>query len=288
MTLVNLNEILKSAQAGHYAVGAFNVTNLEMVDSIVNAAESQHAPVVVQYAEGDDERITIEKVGYYATEIARQASVPVVVHLDHGHSFSACMRAIRCGYSSVMFDGSELPYDENLETSKEVVKVAHEVGVSVEVELGRMIRSNGRPLTNPDITELMTNPDIAGEFSKKTNADALAVSFGTVHGVYKTVPKLNFDRLKALRENIKQPLVVHGGSGLKTEEYQQMAQMGITKINFYSDMANRVARHIVSDLVQKGEDIYIQDWTDLQLKYVTDDLAQKIRVFGSANMANIS
>ncbi|MFD1442018.1 class II fructose-bisphosphate aldolase [Lacticaseibacillus hegangensis] len=285
MTLVNLNSVLIPAQSGKYAVGAFNVVNLEMVNSIVQAAEAKHAPVVVQYAEDDDSRMKIEQIGYYATEVAKHAGVPVVVHLDHGHSFKACMRAIRAGYSSVMFDGSELPYEENLATSKEVVRIAHEVGVSVEVELGRMIRSGGKPLENPDITELMTDPKLAHEFSQETGADAIAVSFGTVHGVYKTVPHLNFDRLKALREAIKQPLVVHGGSGLKPEEYQEMAADGITKINFYSDMANRVAKHIVKDLNGIGDNIYIQDWTDRQLQYVADDLEEKIEVFGSANKA---
>lgn len=285
MSLVTLCDILPDAQEKRYAVGAFNVTNFEMAISIVQAAEEKRSPVIIQYTEADGARISFEEIGCYVRHLAERSCAPVCVHFDHGTTFDGCIRAIHSGFSSVMFDGSELPFEENVAMTQEIVRIAHAVGVSVEAEIGRMIRSGGEPLKNPDLSELMTDPAVAKEFAERTGADAIAVSFGTVHGVYKTEPHLDFDLLGTLAANIVQPLVVHGGSGLKPSDYREMAARGICKINYYSDMANRIAKNIVSDLHDMGENIYIHDWTDRQLSMVKQEIEERMDVFGSVARA---
>lgn len=287
MSLVTLEKILSDAQDGQYGVGSVNVVNFEMITSIINAAEKANSPFIIQYAEGDDTRIPIEEIARFALPVIEKASVSICLHLDHGKTISAIKRAIDSGFSSVMIDASDLPYDENVKISQEVVVMAHERGVSVEAEIGNMVNSEYGESTKQKydtFEESFTQPDIAEKFEKETGADAIAISFGTIHGVYAEKPNLDFDRLKAIREVTTKPLVVHGGSGLANEEYQTMIQFGISKINYYSDMSYRVTKAIMKDLETKeknGQKIFLQDITSIQLELVEKEIVEKIKIFGS-------
>lgn len=234
--LVSLNEILLSAQKAGYAVGAFNTPNLETLRAVIAAAEGLDTPVIVAHAQLHECYAPLDLIGPAMLAAANAAQVPVCVHLDHGTSFSYLMRAIRLGFSSVMYDGSALPYKENLANTKEMTGIAHAVGVTVEAELGTILQPE---LVTGEAGEnaAYTDPELAAEFARETQVDALAVSFGTAHGLYVKQPKLDFGRIAAIREKTPIPLVMHGGSGINDGDYRLAIQKGITKINYYTYMS---------------------------------------------------
>ncbi|MHC5248994.1 class II fructose-bisphosphate aldolase [Enterococcus sp. LJL90] len=287
MALVTLKTLLDDAKRNKYGVGAFNVVDFEMILSLIQAAEETNKPIIIQYAEGDDSRIPIEDIGLYATYLINKSKVPICLHLDHGKSFSAIMRAIKAGFSSVMIDASHLPYEENVKFTQEVVRVAHSLGVSVEAEIGRMINSEYEEHIEEEglsLEETFTKPDLAASFAKETNADAIAVSFGTIHGVYAEKPKLNFSLLSDIAKVVEQPLVVHGGSGLADEEYKKMIDLGISKINFYSEMSYAVTNRLLAEVTTRldnGKKQFLQDLVDLEKQYVTEEISKKIQVFSN-------
>ena len=230
MPLVTTKELLLKAQEGHYAVGAFNVENMEMVQAVVAAAEELNAPVIMQttpstlkYADAD----------YFYANVktaAQKAKVPVVMHLDHGNSFDLAMKAYRAGYTSIMIYGSHELFDENIRLTKSVVDACHAAGVPVEAELGKvggkeddLEGGEGNPYTVPSE---------AVEFVNATDVDSLAVAIGTAHGVYKGIPKLDVERLSEIREVVSIPLVLHGTSGVPDEAVKDCISRGICKVNF--------------------------------------------------------
>lgn len=234
MPLVTTKELLLKAQEGHYAVGAFNVENMEMVQAVVAAAEELNAPVIMQttpstlkYADAD----------YFYANVktaAQKAKVPVVMHLDHGNSFDLAMKAYRAGYTSIMIDGSHELFDENIRLTKSVVDACHAAGVPVEAELGKV----GGKEDDLDGGEgdPYTNPQEAAEFVERTGIDSLAVAIGTAHGVYKGVPKLDFSRLSEIRKAVSIPLVLHGTSGVPDEDVAECIKRGICKVNYATDL----------------------------------------------------
>lgn len=235
MPLVGMNELLQKAQAAAYAVGAFNAENMEMVQAIIAAAEEMHAPVIIQ--------TTPSTVAYASTQIyqhmvaaeASKASVPVVMHLDHGSSFSLCRDAIRAGYTSVMIDGSKLPFEENMALSKQVADIAKEAQVDVEAELGTVGgKEDNHIVAGKDA--IYTNPQQAKEFAQKTGVQSLAVAIGTAHGFYKGEPKLDFDILQEIRKLVDIPLVLHGASGVPDEMVRHSIELGICKVNFATEL----------------------------------------------------
>ncbi|MBV7389749.1 class II fructose-bisphosphate aldolase [Enterococcus sp. ALS3] len=285
MVLANLKDVLTKANEEKYAVGAFNVTDLNTARGIVAAAEELHSPVILQFAEVHDEYISIETVANMYLHLAKQSSVPVVVHLDHGVNFETIMKAVKLGFSSVMVDTSTLPLKENIAKVQEVVKIAHCLGLTVEGELGVMNAEDGSGrLDYNEMTDSFTNPDEAKIFVEETQVDALAIAFGTVHGLYRGKPNLNFDRIKEIKEQVGIPLVMHGGSGLSDEEYRQSIANGINKINYYSTMAYDVTNKLRTFL-QENEEAYLTD-IDVQVQnFVKENIMEKIEVFGSAGKA---
>ncbi|MGX2944496.1 class II fructose-bisphosphate aldolase [Enterococcus alishanensis] len=285
MVLANLKDVLTKANEEKYAVGAFNATDLNTARGIVAAAEELHSPVILQFAEVHDEYISIETVANMYLHLAKQSSVPVVVHLDHGVNFETIMKAVKLGFSSVMVDTSTLPLKENIAKVQEVVKIAHCLGLTVEGELGVMNAEDGSGrLDYNEMTDSFTNPDEAKIFVEETQVDALAIAFGTVHGLYRGKPNLNFDRIKEIKEQVGIPLVMHGGSGLSDEEYRQSIANGINKINYYSTMAYDVTNKLRTFL-QENEEAYLTD-IDVQVQnFVKENIMEKIEVFGSAGKA---
>jgi fructose-bisphosphate aldolase class II len=288
MVLVNAKELIKDAKARHYAIGSFNVTDIEMVRGIVSAAEKENSPVIIQFAELHDNYVPLDVIGPVMINVAKKASVPVVVHYDHGVTFDNIVKAMQMGFTSVMMDASQDDFETNMARTKEIVKIAKPLNISVEGELGPMNREGGGD--NVDYAELdktYTNPQEAKQFIEETGVDMLAVAYGTVHGVYTQAPKLNFDRLKEISDLVDFPLVVHGASGLRDEEYRKSVENGICKINYYSEMVHRVALEVQKRLTEglNNKQLFISDVSPWEIELVEKEIRERLRVFGSAGKA---
>ena len=243
--LVTLKELLDQAKIEHKAVGAFNGTTLEAIRCIIQAAEELNCPVILQHAQSHDDIIDLEEIGPIMKYYAERAKVPVALHLDHGSSFERCVQALRLGVTTVMYDASAKSLEENAEETKEIVKIAHAVGASVEAELGHIFTSEvvhgeGGSADSKDdyddLDDIYTDPEVAKKFVELTGVDCLAVAFGTTHGVYLTEPKLDLPRVARIREAANVPLVMHGGSGVSDEDYAVAIENGICKVNYYTYM----------------------------------------------------
>ncbi len=252
MALVSLREIVQDAYQRQYAVGAFNVVNLDFLEAIVNAAEEKQSPVILNIAEVHFPFVTVEHIVPAIKAVCEKSKIPFALNLDHGLTFEAIMRAVRNGFTSVMFDGSHLSFEENIRKTRKVVEICHAVGVSVEGELGAIGGEEGGGLIGEANPDLFTNPDLAAQYVEQTGIDALAVGIGNVHGKYKGAPNLDFARLGQIRELVKIPLVLHGGSGISTPDFQRAIGMGISKINFFTGMSQVALETTASSLQKTG------------------------------------
>lgn len=289
--LVNLSTIMDYAQKNGIAVGAFNVPNWESAKAIIAASEELESPVIMNYAPVHSPYMSMEDAALIMKYHARKSSVPICMHLDHGNSFEQCMEAIRLGFSSVMIDASASSLAENIAETQAVVRAAHSVDVSVEAELGHIFNSE-TGLSGvetemedadsfEDVNDIYTDPAMAKEFVEATGVDALAIAFGTSHGIYIKKPQLDLDRIKAIREAIDIPFVMHGGSGLSKDEFQTAIRNGIRKINYYTYMtlAGGVA---VSEFV-KGKEadqhVFFHDVPVIATRAMKENLMEAIRLF---------
>ena len=236
--LAGLKEVIAEGKKRNIAIGSFNTPNLECLLAVLDAAEELNVPVIISHAQCHEDVAPLDKIGPVMVELAKRSKVKVCVHLDHGEDFDYCKRAIALGFTSVMIDYSTLPYDENVKGTKEVVDYAHQNGVEVEAELGALPQREGggeSSVSNP--SDLYTKPELVPDFLAKTGIDALAIAFGTAHGIYKTKPVLNMDIITKVRELTDLPLVMHGGSGVSEEGFKRAIENGIRKINYYSYMS---------------------------------------------------
>lgn len=256
--LVSLKELLKIADEKEIAIGAFNATGLEAIEAEICAAEELELPVIIQFAEVHESLIPLKTIGPVIIDMAKKAKVPVCAHLDHGTDISFIETAIKLGFTGVMYDGSTLPYEDNLANTKKVVLMAHSSGVSVEAELGSMGKfENGAGDSGAgvdDDTKIYTDPTLAASFVADTKIDALACSFGTTHGIYLKKPKLDFDVVKNVRmktDNI--PIVMHGGSGVSVEDYHKAVEAGVRKINYFTYM-DKAGGEAVADYIKNLKD----------------------------------
>ena len=234
--LVTLNEILAIAEEKNCAIGAFNTPNLECITAVLNAAEKLNAPVIISHAELHESVAPLAVIGPVMVQAAKLAKVPVCVHLDHCETLSYMDQALKLGFTGVMYDGSVLPYKENVSNTRIAVALAKEYGATVEAEIGQLAAREGGSEENAG-GPVYTDPDLAARFCAETGIDALAPSFGTAHGIYKSKPVLDLDRVKQIAEKTGLPLVMHGGSGVSDEDYRTAIRNGIRKINYYSYMA---------------------------------------------------
>ena len=235
--LVSAKEMLNKAKAGHYAVGQFNINNLEWTKSILLAAEETRSPVILGVSEGAGKYMTGYKtvVGMVNGMLEElNISVPVALHLDHG-SYEGCYKCIEAGFSSIMFDGSKYPIEENVAKTKEIVAYAHERNVTVEAEIGHVGEGDSYHVEG---NTMLTTPEEAKKFVEQTGVDSLAVSIGTAHGEYKGIPHLNFERLQEIATEVPIPLVLHGGSGSGDENLSKAVELGIAKVNICTDLLN--------------------------------------------------
>lgn len=256
--LATLNEVMKIAEDRKIAIGSFNTPNLESLLAVVQAAEELDLPVIIQFAQCHEPWIPLAVIGPVMMEAARRSTVPVCVHLDHGETLEYLQQALNLGFTGIMFDGSVLSYEENLENTKKAVMMAVRTGASVEAELGSMGRREsgaGEDTGAEDETKIYTDPEMAKIFVEETGIDELACSFGTTHGIYLTEPKLDFDVVRNVRRLTNGiPVVMHGGSGVSREDYRKAIEAGVRKINYftYMDKAGGQAAAEYVRTVEKG------------------------------------
>ena len=284
--LVNMKEILETAEKNQYAIGCINTPNVETIRAVIGAAEELNTPVIIDHAQVHDSLIPIERTGPEMIAYAKKAKVPVCVHLDHGSDYNFVMRAIRVGFPSIMYDCSELPYEENLKNVKEFTKIAHNLGITVEAELGIMASSEedshgGKALTNEEIRKYFTDPKQAAEFAEKTGCDALAVCFGTMHGIYAEPPKLDITRVTEIRAALPKNcrVVMHGASGVEFSEVQNAINAGCSKINYYSYMAKATTKFVMEKTAETNGKIPYHELQEAAFEFMKDYAKNVIKAF---------
>ena len=289
MALINLKDLLANAKENKYAVGAFNISNLGLIDYLIEAAIEQRSPIILQVAEVHFKYFNFEKIARLIIEEAKNVNVPVCVHLDHGKSLSTILMAIKSGFTSVMFDGSEFPLEKNINETREIVKVAKSIGVSVEGEIGNVGGEpigESSPIAHSSDKALFTKVEEAICFYEKTGVDALAISIGNVHGVYKGSPEIDFERLLKIKEAIPIPLVLHGGSGISNNDFKKAINLGICKINFYTEMSTAAVNKIKNYLSENPNSVSIPDVIAKGMEELKKVVKDRIEVFGSKNVCN--
>lgn len=303
--LTSLTSVLTKAQHGHYAVGAFNVNNLETIQAVFDAAEAEHAPVIIQTSEGAIEYAGMDELAALVHLAAKRIKFPVVFHLDHGKNYELVVKAIKSGfYTSVMFDGSSLPYEENVKKTKVLVQMAHKKGISLEAELG-LISGKEDFVSVSERDAAMTQPKQAADFIKRTGCDALAVAIGTKHGAFKMKAdsSLDFHRLKQIAEAVSVPLVLHGASGVPARiktlctkygceiasakgipdaQIKKAVSLGICKVNIDTDLRIAFDAGIRKFLKEKPGVIDPREILKPAKELITKVVRLKMQLFGSS------
>ena len=282
MPLISLADGLKHARVHQYALGAFNVLDTHFLRALFAAAQQQRSPFIINIAEVHFKYLSLDTLVEAVKYEAARHDIPVVLNLDHGLHFEAVVQALRLGFTSVMFDGSTLDYEENVRQTREVVKMCHAVGVSVEAELGAVGGDEGGALYGHADEAFFTDPAKARDFVDRTGIDALAVAIGNSHGKYKGEPKLDFARLEAIRQQTGLPLVLHGGSGISDADFRRAISLGIHKINFYTGMSQAALAAVERSMAARDQ-IY-DEFAELMLSIeqaIADIVAEQMRIFGS-------
>lgn len=283
MPLVTSEKMLADAQKGGYAVGAFNVENMEMVQAVVAAAEELRAPVILQTTPSTLKYADVDFFYANVKTAAEKAAVPVVMHLDHGSSFDLAMQAFRAGYTSIMIDGSPKPFSENVQVTRAVASACHPAGIPVEAELGKvggkeddLIGGEGNPYTDPREAQA---------FVEATGVDFLAVAIGTAHGVYKGVPRLDLDRLREIRAIVSIPLVLHGTSGVPDDTVRACIARGICKVNYATDLRIAFTKGVSAYLKEHPDAFDPKKYNAQGREEVKQYAMEKIKVCGSDGKA---
>lgn len=254
--LTGLNEVINEARNKKIAVGSFNTPNLECLQAVLESAEELDVPVIIAHAQCHEDVAPLSVIGPVMVELAKRSKVKVCVHLDHGEDIEYCKRAIKLGFTSVMIDCSTLPYEQNVAITKEMVEYAHANNVDVEAELGALPQREGGEGKVENPSDLYTKPQLVPDFLQQTGVDALAIAFGTAHGIYKSTPVLNVDIISKVRRLSSVPLVMHGGSGISKEQYKEVIKLGIDKINYYSYMSYAGYACAKKTVETKSEDFF--------------------------------
>lgn len=260
--LVNTKTVLQDAQRGKYAVAAFNVYNLETVQAAIKVAEKESQPVIIALGERYFPTVDVEGFSAMVKAMAEKTSIPVSLHLDHAYEKESIIRAIRCGFTSVMYDGSKYELEQNIHHTKEIVEIAHTADVSVEAEIGSVARGSFSDEEEGDGT--LTNPTSAKKFVAETGVDFLAAAIGTVHGMYKGTPNIDLLLLNKIREAVEVPLVLHGGSGTPDEILKKAIQFGICKVNVNTEISMAAVSYL-EKYVEKKQMVHLSSiMSDMQ------------------------
>ncbi|ANE45896.1 tagatose-bisphosphate aldolase [Paenibacillus swuensis] len=284
MPLVSMNEFLPKAKENKFAVGQFNMNNLEFAQAIVEAAMKENSPFIYGVSEGALKYMGMEFTVAIAQAAAKKSGLPIALHLDHGSSFEVAMQCIRAGFSSVMFDGSHYSLEENIRLTKEVVKAAHAMGVSVEGELGT-IGGVEDDISVDEANASLAKPEEAIRFYEETGVDCLAIAVGTAHGMYAGEPDIKFDIIQQVAKAIPVPVVLHGGSGVPDDDIRQAILAGAGKINVNTE--NQVAcTNAIREVLNKDGKVYDpRKYLTPARNAMVEVVQEKIRLFGSSNQA---
>jgi len=281
MPLVTSKEMLQAALEGHFAVGAFNANNMEQVQAIVQAAVEERAPVILQVSQGAIRYAGLEFATAMVKAAAAEADVPVVLHLDHGTDFDQNVRCLRAGFTSLMFDGSKKPYEENVATTARVAYIAHVCGIPVEAELGQVLQSTDG-VSEEQVKAAMTRPDQAADFVKRTTCDSLAVAVGSVHAMKAAEAALDIERIKAIHAAVPIPLVLHGSSGVKEESEVEAIDYGIVKINVATMLNQAFTNALRKALADMPKEIDPRKVLIVGRDVVKETVRHKLRLFRSS------
>lgn len=284
--LVNVKQITTKAKKGNYAVGAFNAPNLEVVKAIIESAEKLKAPVIIDTSEKEIAYAGLEYISAIVLAAAKKVKIPVALNLDHGSSFEVAKRCIEAGYSSVHFDGSSKSLSENIKITKSIVDFAHKRGVSVEGEIGHIGGSSSLHASKINVNEdTLADPEVVKEFFSKTKVDVIAVAVGSAHGMYKTAPILDFDRIKKIESLVKVPLVLHGGSGIPDLQVKKAIRLGMIKINENTELRIAFSQALRKTLAKYRDEVVPYNILPASIDAVKKVVEEKIKLFGSRNKA---
>jgi len=285
MPLTDSKAMLIYAQKNGFAVGAFNANNMEVAQAIVSAAEEEQAPVIVQISEGAVKYAGEQCMFSIVKSLADRATVPVVCHLDHGVNYDTVIRCLRAGYTSLMFDGSSLPEEENINITKELVKIAHSAGIPFEGEVGKIPDAAKGPLSPEELKKYLTTPEEALEFYESTGVDSLAVAVGSAHRMKVQAASLDIERIAKIREVVNAPLVLHGASGVLNDSIKEAIKAGIAKINFATELNKAYTKGIKEKLTQDPQLVDTRKYGEFGREKVKEVVKEKIRLLGSSGKA---
>jgi ketose-bisphosphate aldolase len=284
--LVNPLTLYKKAKKGGYAIGAFNTSNIEITKAIIETAERLKAPIIIETSESEAEYQGFEVVAAEVRVLAKEAKIPIVLHLDHGKSFESISAAIRAGYTSVHIDGSEFNLQENTKITRAVVDLAHNNGVAVEGEIGHVGGAPSQHKTALQIEENdLTDPGEAEIFVKKTRVDTLAVAIGNIHGIYLEPPKLDFERFEAITKTVKKYFSLHGGSGIPKNQIQRAISLGVVKVNVNTELRLAFKQGIMHEFDVHPDEVVPYKYLPSGAEAVAKVVESKIKLLGSEGKA---
>lgn len=276
--LVNMKEILLDAKLKNYAVGSFNVYSYETIKGVIEAGKQNNNPAIIAFGEKYIKNMDFESVYALVNNLSKDTKVPFALHLDHCSSLENVYKAIRAGFTSVMYDGSSLKFEQNVENTSKVVEVAHSCNVSVEAELGSLKAGLDSNEGNLEDKEIYTSPVQAEEFANSTKIDALAVSIGTVHGMYKGVPDIRVDILKKIKEKVDIPLVLHGGSGTPEDVLKDCIENGICKINVNTEISVYTIEKI-KEILNDNKKHHLSETSLKETEFVKEVVSKYMKIF---------
>ncbi len=282
MPLVSSRELLQRAREGHYAIGAFNADNMEMLQAIVAVAEEERAPVIVQVSDPTIRYAGLSLPAAMVRTAAAEATVPVVLHLDHGTGPEQNAQALCAGFTSLMFDGSRLPYEENVAVTRGVVRLAHAAGVPVEAELGRVLNNGASP---QEVAEAMTDPEQAGDFVARTGCDSLAVAAGSVHAMTASTAELDTERLRAISRRTALPLVLHGASGVAEGSVRAAIDAGVCKVNVATYLKQGFVECLRAEMAAHPDEVDFRRLFAPAREAAKERIREKMRLFGTSGCA---
>jgi len=288
MALVGTKEMLEKAQKGKYAIGAFNANNMEIIQAIVEASEEEKSPVIIQASQGAIKYAGLDMIVAMVKVIAEKSRIPIALHLDHGTDYFQNILCLRAGFTSLMYDGSALPFDENVAMTKKVVEMAHVCGIPVEAEIGqvgKMDSSDEPGVAREKIKEFMAKPEDAEKFAQLTQVDILAPAVGTIHGCREPIAKLDITRIEKIRDLTGLPLVLHGASGASDEELRKGIAAGICKVNIDTRIRMAFTNKIRQYLNEHPEEIDPRKALNPAKAAAKEIIKGRIKILGSTGKA---
>lgn len=279
MPLVRSTEVLQYAREARFAVGAFNADNMEILQAIIEAAEEERAPVILQVSGPTILYAGLTLPAAMVRTLAEEVDIPVVLHLDHGISFAQNVHALRTGFTSLMFDGSRLPYEENITITTQVVQMAHSAGIPVEAELGKVLQTG---VTAREVANAMTEPDEAADFVQRTGCDSLAVAIGSIHAMTDRHAELDIDRVRTISEQVAIPLVLHGSSGVKHESILEAIAYGVCKVNVSTYLKQAFVDALRDAMQAEPAEVDFRKLFTPAREAVKERVREKLRLFGAS------